>query len=110
MAIPTTRFARLHEILHGNIIPGKKTAYHCCHVDEMCIVFSESEGTQKVMIPTDVALEWVGAYEFGLITTSTASRKMRDVVKSHSDWAPFQHGFETHLSAIVFAWANHKMN
>ena len=52
----------------------------------------------------------VGAYEFGLITTSTASRKMRDVVKSHSDWAPFQHGFETHLSAIVFAWANHKMN
>ena len=26
MAIPTTRYARLHEILHGNIIPGKKTA------------------------------------------------------------------------------------
>ena len=63
-----------------------------------------------MMIPTDVALEWVGAYEFGLITTSTSSRKMRDVVKSHSDWAPFQHGFETHLSAIVSAWANHKMN
>jgi hypothetical protein len=35
---------------------------------------------------------------------------MRDVVKAHSDWTPFQHGFETHLSSIVFAWANHKMN
>ena len=95
-------------MLHGRIIPSKRTAYHCCHVDEMCIVFSESEGTQKVMIPTDVALEWIGAYEFGLIDLKMDSRKMRDVVKSHSEWASFQHGFETHLGALVHAWANNK--
>lgn len=30
------------------------------------------------MIPTDVALEWIGAYEFNLIDTSMNSRAMRD--------------------------------
>ena len=57
------------------------------------------------MIPTDVALEWIGAYEFGIIDINMKSRAMRDAVKSHSEWAPFQHGFDTHLSAIVNAWA-----
>ena len=108
MAIPTTRYARLHELLEGKVIPSKQTVYHCCHVDEMCIVFSESGGTQKVMIPTDVALEWIAAYEFGLINIGMKSREMRDVVKTHSEWASFQHGFETHLGALVNAWANQK--
>jgi len=108
MAIPTTRYARLHELLNGKIIPSKNTAYHCGHVDELCIVFTESQGTRKVMIPTDVALEWIGAYEFNLIDTSMNSRAMRDKVTSHSEWASFQHGFETHLGAIVNAWASQK--
>jgi hypothetical protein len=106
MAIPTTRYARLQEVLEGKIITSKRVAYHCCHVDQLAIVFSESEGTQKVMLPTDVALEWIGALEFGLINLQMDARKMREVVKSHSEWAPHQHGFETHLSAIVNAWAN----
>jgi len=109
MAIPTTRFDRLQDLLEGTVIKSKMTVYHCCHVDNMSLVFSESEGTRKVMLPTDVVLEWISAYEFGLINLKMNAREMRDVVKNKSDWAPFQHGFETHLRAIVEAWASKKI-
>lgn len=105
MSIPTTRFARLCALLDGGVIPSRNTTYHCCHIDEYSIVFSGSEGTRKVMIPTDVALEWISVYEFGLITIEMKGRDMRDIVTKHSEWAPFQHGFETHLRAIISAWA-----
>ena len=105
MTVATTRFARLCDLLDGGVIPARNTTYHCCHIDELSIVFSSSEGTRKVMIPTDVVLEWVAAYEFGLINFDMDARVMRDTIKKHSEWAPFQHGFETHLRAIVFAWA-----
>ncbi len=105
MKIATTRFARLCGLLDGTVINGRNTAYHCCHIDEMSVVFSGSEGTRKVMIPTDVVLEWIAAYEFGLINFDMDARLMRDTIKTHSEWAPFQHGFETHLRAVVFAWA-----
>jgi hypothetical protein len=105
MKAPSTRFARLCTLLDGTVISGRNTTYHCCHINDLCIVFSSSEGTRKVMIPTDVVLEWIAAYEFGLIHFDMDARKMRDIIKSHSEWAPYQHGFETHLRAIVFAWA-----
>jgi hypothetical protein len=108
MAIPTTRYARLHELLHGRVIASMNTTYHCCHIDELCIVFSESEGTRKVMIPTDVVLEWIAAYEFGIIDINMNARSMRDKVKNHSEWASYQHGFETHLKALVLAWDSAK--
>ena len=102
--IPTTRFARLQHLLEGSEITAPKTTYHCCHVDELALVFSESDGTKKVMIPTDVALEWISALEFGFIDDSMDARAMREKIKDCSEWAPFQHGFETHLRAIVVAW------
>jgi len=108
MAIPTTRYARLHDLLNGKEIRSKNSKYHCGHIDEYCLVFTGSQKTRKIMIPTDVALEWIGAYEFGIIDIDMKSRVMRDAVKSHSEWAPFQHGFDTHLSAIVNAWASQK--
>ena len=108
MAIPTTRYARLHDLLHGRVIASMNTTYHCCHIDELSIVFSESEGTRKVMIPTDVVLEWIAAYEFGIIDVGMDARSMRDKVKNHSEWAPYQHGFETHLKALVMAWDSAK--
>ena len=108
MSIPTTRYARLQELLKGRVISSKKTTYHCCHIDELSIVFSESEGTRKVMLPTDVVLEWISAYEFGIIDLNMDARSMRENVKDHSEWAPYQHGFETHLQALVSAWASNK--
>ena len=58
------------------------------------------------MLPTDVVLEWISAYEFGIIELRMDAREMREKVKGHSEWAPYQHGFETHLRALVFAWAS----
>ena len=106
--IPTTRFARLSELIDGRAIPSSKLLYHCSHIDELCVVFSESNSTRKVMLPTDVVLEWISAYEFGIINIAMSSRDMRDMIKGHSEWAPYQHGFETHLSAIVKVWAKSK--
>ena len=106
--IPTTRFARLQNLLEGEQISSAKTIYHCCHIDELALVFSESDGTKKVMIPTDVALEWIAALEFGLIDESMDARMMREKIKVYSEWAPYQHGFETHLRAIVTSWENAK--
>ena len=105
MSIPTTRFASLRNLVKGSVISSKNTTYHCCHIDEMSIVFSQSEGTGKVMLPTDVVLEWISAYEFGIINLGMGAREMRDEVKLHSEWASYQHGFETHLRAVVQAWA-----
>lgn len=106
MAIPTTRYERLSAVLSEHTMIGSKTTtYIVTHIDEICIVFSENNSTKKVMIPTDVALEWISAYEFGLINTKMSSREMREIVKKKSDWAAHIHAFETHLSAIVRAWA-----
>lgn len=108
MSIPITRFASLKDLLEGSVISSKKTTYHCCHIDELAMVFSESEGTRKVMLPTDVVMEWISAYEFGVINIGMGAREMREEVTQHSEWAPFQHGFETHLMAIVLAWDSRK--
>ena len=107
-SIPPTRFATLRELLEGKEIAAMKTTYHCCHVDELALIFSESDGTRKVMIPTDVALEWISALEFGITDESMDARTMRDRIKPHSEWAPYQHGFETHLRAIVQVWRDAK--
>ncbi len=106
MGIATTRFGALKNMIEGSVISSKNTTYHCCHIDEMSVVFSQSEGTGKVMLPTDVVLEWISAYEFGVINIGMSAREMRNEMKLHSEWAPYQHGFETHLNALVHAWAS----
>jgi hypothetical protein len=59
---------------------------------------------ELVMIPVIVALEWINALESGLINRKMNAREMRKIIAPHSEWAPYQHGFETHLQAIVLAW------
>ena len=104
MAVQESQIHRLEKLLDGKIIKSKRKTYHCTHIDEMCIVFSETEDTEQVMIPVDVALEWVSALETGLIQSSMTAREMRDIITPLSDWAKYQHGFETHLQAIVLSW------
>jgi len=106
MATQMNQFSKLESLIDGNIISSKRKTYHCSHIDEMCIVFSETDETQQVMIPVVVALEWISALESGLINMSMTSRAMRKIVTRNSSWAPYQHGFETHLHAILSTWHN----
>ena len=100
-----TRFEKLKSLLEGNSIKSSRVEYFCSHIDHHCVVFSETEETRKVMIPTDVVLEWISALEFGIINMDMGAREMRGKVSHSSDWAPYQHGFESHLYAILKLWA-----
>lgn len=42
------------------------------------------------------------------IDESMDARRMREKIKDYSEWAPYQHGFETHLRALVASWGNAK--
>lgn len=102
------RLEKLQRILENKVISSKMTAYYCKHIDGVSTIFSESEGTRKVMIPTDVILEWISALESGMIDIEMKAREMRNIVKSNSEWAPYQHGFETHLKTILLVWSSVK--
>jgi hypothetical protein len=110
MAIQESDYQRLENLLDGKIISSKRKTYHCVFIDETCIVFSETGETMKVMIPVEVALEWVNALESELIHPSMSAREMRQLIAPRSEWAPFQHGFETHLQAIVLAWHQQRLD
>ena len=99
------RVSEIISLLNGKEIEHKRGTYHCETANQSVVIFSESDTTGRVMLPTDVVLEWVQAYEFGLIKPKDTARTMRLKVTPSSRWAPFQHGFETHLAAIVAAWA-----
>lgn len=88
-------------------VRSERASYSCIFMDDMCTVF-ESSGTRKVMIPTEVILEWVHAYDQRSITHMMSAREMREIVTEGSEWAPYQHGFETHLKAVVYTWAENK--
>ncbi len=102
-----TRFEKLKGLLDKEALKSKIAEYDCSYVDSQCIVFSESEGTRKVMIPTDVALEWISALEMGVVNLDMTAREMRNKIARSSDWAPYQHGFETHLFAILHLWSKY---
>ncbi len=95
----------LIQLLNGKTISSARSAYRCTVANETIILFALSENTNKVMLPTDLVLEWISAYETGVITLNDKARDMRDKITPRSSWAKYQHGFETHLFAIVSAWA-----
>ena len=95
---------RLDRILKS-LLDSSRANYQCIHFDELCSVFVLTANTGKVMIPTDLDLKWIYAYEQGLVNLEMTSRTMRDKIKEHSEWSSLQHGFETHLYAIVATWA-----
>ena len=100
------RVELLAEFLNGRTIPSGNSEYHCLSANHECIVFGLSEKTRKVMIPTEVALEWVQAFESGLVDREDKAREIREKIAPRSSWAPFQHGFETHLKAIAVSWVD----
>jgi hypothetical protein len=93
-------------LLNGKTICGSRKEYYCSHADDTAIIFSPTPDTKKIMIPTDLAMEWIQSYNFGLINLKMKSREMRDIVQKHSVWSKFQHGFGSQMYAIVKTWAD----
>lgn len=99
------RLDDLVAFLQGRTLKAPRASYVCIHADGVAAVFEATGETGRVMLPTDLILEWIQALEFGLIDLGDHPRDMRDKVKRRSRWAAHLHGFETHLAAIVSAWA-----
>ena len=58
------------------------------------------------MIPTEVALEWIDAFESGLVYDNYTSKERVKEIGGHSEWSNYCHGFTSHLDAIVRAYQN----
>jgi len=97
---------QLVSLLHNQSIEGaiKGNSYTCTHADFYCIIFDSNSKSKKVMLPMDVALEWIEAYLDGKIYPEYKSRDKRDIITEYSTWSTTLHSFESHLNAILRAY------
>ncbi|WP_309382229.1 hypothetical protein [Cerasicoccus frondis] len=100
-----TKLSKLLKLLETPL-PGHKVTYICEYANDQCMVFEPTNGKNRVMIPTDIALEWIHALELEIIHMEMSAREMRETIVDRSTWSSYNHGFETHLHAIVKAWEN----
>ena len=89
-------------------LPGKmkNKSYHCSHIDQFCIIFEADEVGGKAIIPTEVAIEWIEAFESGLVYENYTSNERVAEIGARSSWSNYCHGFTSHLDAIVRAYQN----
>ena len=100
------KIKELIKLLHQKEVQANRSIYICEFANDDYVIFTKSESTGQIMLPMDLVLEWVQAYDFGLIKLSMSAREMRNIVSAQSVWATYHHGFETQLCAIVHAWSN----
>ena len=102
------KYPDLVKAIFGQTLPGKKKnkTYHCSHVDQHCIIFEADEAGGKAIIPTEVAIEWIEAFEAGLVYDNYTSKERVKEIGARSDWSNYCHGFTSHLDAIVRAYQN----
>ena len=108
MAADFTLESSIIQLLNGRIISGERVSYHCIEANSVYVVFDKTAKSGKVMLPTEVVMEWIHAYEFGLINVNMNQREMRDMVNKSSGWSGQMHSFESHLRAIVTTWNHEK--
>jgi hypothetical protein len=96
---------QLIQLLNGRTIHGSRSEFYCTHADNQAILFAPTPDTGKIMIPTDLAVEWVRAYQHKRINLQMPTQEIRTIVKVNSEWAAFLHGFDSQLYAIVKTWA-----
>jgi len=96
--------SRLISMLTGKVIQSSRSAYRCIHADSISIVFEGTDKTKAVIIPTDLAMEWVEAQDRGDITDSMRLKRKRKIVSKTSRWSSYLHGSESHLNAIIQEW------
>lgn len=104
------KIKELIKLLHHKKVRANRSTYDCALANDDFVIFSKSESTGQIMLPMDLVLEWVQAYDFGIIKLNMSAREMRNIVSSQSSWATYHHGFETQLCAIVIAWSNRLNN
>ena len=98
-------YEELKELLKKSV-SSSKAEYFCTYIDETCIIFSPTTKTGKVMIPTSLVVQYIQALDSGTLNLDMSARDIRQVMTQRSEWAPYQHGYETHVFAILKAWAN----
>ena len=94
---------QLIELLHEKTIQGikKNNSYTCVHAGYKCIIFDSNKTSKKVMIPMDIAIEWVQALIDSKIYIEYTSRLKRNTITQDTLWATTNHSFESHLNAIL---------
>lgn len=74
------------------------------YIDQNCIIFDSDEDGGKAIISTEVAVEWIQAFETGLVYEHYTGKERVKEIGARSDWSNFCHGFTSHLDAIVRAY------
>lgn len=98
-------YKQIKKCIYNEYLESERAVYKCIKINKYCTIFEQNGSTKRVMIPTDVILEWVSAYNLKKIQFTMSAREMRKIIAPHSLWAPYQHGFETHLKAVIMKWA-----
>lgn len=101
-------YSDLVTAIFGKRLPGrmKNKFYHCVYIDPQCIIFDSDEQGGKAMIPTEVAVEWILAFETGLVYENYTAKERVKEIGLRSEWSNYCHGFTSHLDAIVRAYQN----
>ena len=94
---------QLIQLLHEKTIQGikKNNSYTCIHAGYKCIIFDSNKTSKKVMIPMDIAVEWVQALIDSKIYIEYTSRLKRNTITQDTLWSTTNHSFESHLNAIL---------
>tara|TARA_B100001093_G_C26811691_1_gene1007837 strand:- start:489 stop:857 length:369 start_codon:yes stop_codon:yes gene_type:complete len=93
-------YNQLRRLIDNQLLNNK---YKVLEVNTAYTLFMNPDG-RKVMIPTELILEWVELLINGTINPDMTARQMRSKVKLLSQWDKFLHGLESHLHAIVIYW------
>ena len=103
-------YPRLVAVIFGRRLPGKvkNKFYHCIYIDPQCIIFDADVDGGKAIIPTEVAIEWIEAFESGLVYANYTSKERVKEIGARSEWSNYCHGFTSHLDAIVRAFEESK--
>lgn len=102
------KYSQLVRAILDRSLPGKNKnkSYHCSHIDQHCIIFEADDAGGKAIIPTEVALEWIDAFESGLVYDNYTAKERVKEIGAHSQWSNYCHGFTSHLDATVRAYQN----
>lgn len=101
-----SKYPDLVKVILNQSLPGKikSKSYYCSHIDQNCIIFEADKKGGKAIIPTEVALEWIDAFESGRVYDNYTSKERVKEIGALSDWSNYCHGFTSHLDAIVRAY------
>lgn len=102
------KYPDLVKSVYNKALPSKRKNkfYHCIHIDQHCMIFDKNEDSGKAIIPTEVALEWIEAFETGLVYEHYTGKERKSEISESSTWSGYCHGFTSHLDAIVRAYQN----